>query len=140
LAVAGKGMLLALALPAPHGLAASVHAYSVAKPCRAIARAPIHRGGTPGKTLAHMRFTCARRHFRALATVQTQELIRGRWIHQATRTIKFFQVKAGRRYSVTTPPIDCSPGDYRTVASVKTGDGRTRARSRTVGITCGSRG
>jgi hypothetical protein len=83
-----------------------------------------------------MTFTCTRAHARVVARVQSQQLIRGRWIHQATRTTTTFQVKGGRRYKTTTPPIDCSPGRYRTLASVGT-EGRTvRAKSPTASITC----
>ncbi|MEA2449896.1 MAG: hypothetical protein QOG63_1828 [Thermoleophilaceae bacterium] len=130
-------MLVALTLAAPDGLAARIHASAVAKPCRVVARAPVHTGGAPGKTVATMHFTCTRRHSQAIATVQSQKFIRGRWSPRAARTITFFQLKRRHRYKATTPPIDCSPGEYRTVASVKTGSRTTQARSHTVTITCG---
>jgi hypothetical protein len=135
-AAASAGILVALAAVAPSGLADTIHASSVPPPCRVVVHAPVHTGGTPGKTLATMTFTCTVGHSKAAGTVQSQELIRGRWIHQATRTITFFQVKGGRRYRVTTPPIDCSPGQYRTIASVTTGRRTARAQSHTVDITC----
>jgi hypothetical protein len=131
----GGGMLVALAAVAPSGVASGIHTSS-AVPCPSVVRAPVHTGGTPGKTVATMTFSCTRAHSQAVATVLSQELIRGQWIHQAKRTVTFFQVKGGRRYKVTTPPIDCSPGQYRTIASVTTGRRTARAQSHTVDITC----
>jgi hypothetical protein len=136
LALAGGGMLAALAVAVPGAVAGSIGPSSAAAPCRVVVHAPVHTGGTPGKTAATMTFTCSRRHYQAVATVESQELIRGRWIHQAKRTITFYQVKSGHRYKVTTPPIDCSPGQYRTLASVKTGGRTIRAQSGAVDVTC----
>jgi hypothetical protein len=131
----GGGMLIALAAVAPSGVASGIHTSS-AVPCPLVVHAPVHTGGTPGKTVATMTFTCTRAHSQAVATVRTQELIRGQWIHQAKRAVTFFQVKGGRRYKVTTPPIDCSPGQYRAIASVKTGRRTTQVQSHPVDITC----
>jgi hypothetical protein len=133
-AVAACGVLVTLAFPAATVVASGIQA--AAPPCHVVARAPDHVGGAPGKTVATMTFTCIHSHARAVARVQSQQLIRGRWIHQATRTVTTFQVTGGRRYKTTTPPIDCSPGQYRTIASVKTGSRTIRAKSPTVSITC----
>jgi hypothetical protein len=135
LALAG-GLLAALAGGTAGALAATTDAAAVASSCRVVIGAPAQTPTKPARTEATMTFTCRRPHSRALATVQSQQLIRGRWIHQATRTTTFFGVKGGRRYRVSTPPIDCSPGQYRAIASVKTGARTARAQSEPVDITC----
>jgi hypothetical protein len=130
-----SGLLAALALGTPAAAADTADA-SVVAPCRIVIGAPMQTRATPPRTGATMTFTCRRPHPQAVSMVQSQQLIRGRWIHQATRTITFFQLKGGHRYRVSTPPIDCSPGTYRTLASVKIGARTTRAQSEPVDIIC----
>ncbi len=109
---------------------------SVGSPCRVVAHAPVQVGGAPAKTIATVTFTCAARRSQATATAQSQQQIRGRWIHQATRTVTFFQVKAKHRYTIKTPPITCSVGQSRTIASVRSGGPTSTAQSPAVAIGC----